>query len=121
MVRASYCIVQSGVRDRAGRTYTMDGITKSEGTAREGGSWWYQRLHLSLYNDGILYTPNGDKTNFYYTMGKNNIFWPIPTEVITSNNKGVLWQNYGYTGYDENIEVFTNWEDAVADEAKADN
>lgn len=121
MVRASYCIAHSGIKDRAGRTYTLDGIIKEEGTQREGGSWWYQRMHLSLYNDGILYCPNGDKTNYYYTMGKNNIFWPIPTEVITSNNKGVLWQNYGYTGYDENIEVFTDWKEAVADEAKTAN
>ena len=46
--------------------------------------------------------------------------WPIPEKEITANNKGQLWQNYGYTGYDANIPVWDNWEDAVADQDVVD-
>lgn len=36
--------------------------------------------------------------------------------MITANIEGQLRQNYGYDGYDDSVEMFTNWEDAVADE-----
>jgi hypothetical protein len=48
------------------------------------------------------------------------LVWPVPNSAITANNKGTLRQNYGYDGYNENIPMFTNWEDAVADEESAD-
>lgn len=32
--------------------------------------------------------------------------------------KGQLRQNYGYDGYSDDIPMWTNWEDAVADEEK---
>ena len=34
----------------------------------------------------------------------------------TANTGARLRQNYGYDGYDEAIPMFTNWEEAVADE-----
>ena len=117
MVRASYDLAHTGIADRDGIVYNLDGITKSSGIDLAGGSWWFHRVSkYGSYNDGVLYTPNGDKTNYYYTLGKQNIFWPIPEVAITANSKGVLFQNYGYEGYDESIPVFTNWEDAVADQ-----
>lgn len=48
------------------------------------------------------------------------MYWPIPEKEIKANNKGQLWQNYGYTGYDENIPRWDNWEDAVADQDVVD-
>ena len=44
------------------------------------------------------------------------MYWPIPEDAIVGNNKGVLHQNFGYTGYDPNVEEFDTWEEAVADE-----
>lgn len=117
LVRASYNLVHTGIADRMGTTYTLDGIEKSEGNDKNGGSFWFQRVtRYGGYNDGVKYTPNGDKTNYYYTMGKQNVFWPIPEVAITANSKGILWQNYGYQGYDPSIPVFQNYEDAIADE-----
>jgi len=43
-----------------------------------------------------------------------------PKSAITANNKAQLRQNYGYDGYDADIPMWTRWEDAVADEAKAE-
>ena len=47
---------------------------------------------------------------------RSNLFWPIPNSAITANTGARLRQNYGYDGYDEAIPMFTNWEEAVADE-----
>ena len=118
MVRASYDIVHTGIADREGNVYTMDGIIKGKGIDKGGAeSWWYHRVtRYGGYNDGTFYKVNGSKTDFYYTLGRQNIFWPVPEVAITANAKAPLYQNYGYEGYDESIPVFTNWEDAVADE-----
>lgn len=117
LVRASYDLVHTQIPDRNGTVYTLDGIEKSQGIEKNGGSYWFQRVtRYGSYNDGVLYTPNGDKTNYYYTMGKQNVFWPIPEAAITANSKGVLWQNYGYQGYDANIPVWDNYEEAIANE-----
>lgn len=53
-------------------------------------------------------------------MDKKNIYWPIPEREITANNKGQLYQNHGYNGYNPNTPVWDNWEDAVADESKTE-
>jgi hypothetical protein len=37
---------------------------------------------------------------------------------ITANNKAELAQNYGYDGYNTSIQIWDNWQDAVADEEK---
>ena len=55
-----------------------------------------------------------------YIIDKKNMYWPIPEKEITANNKGQLWQNYGYTGYDPSIPTWDNWEDAVADQDVVD-
>ena len=52
------------------------------------------------------------------TLFLHNLFWPVPNSAITANNKAELRQNYGYDGYSDNIPMWTNWEDAVADENK---
>jgi hypothetical protein len=53
-------------------------------------------------------------------MNKCNLYWPIPNAAITANNKGQLSQNFGYNGYDPNTPRWETWEEAVADEDKAD-
>lgn len=72
-------------------------------------------MHYSLYNnvgDGI----SSGVATLKYTMDKCNVFWPIPNSAITANNKGQLWQNYGYDGYDPSIKKWEDWHEAVADE-----
>lgn len=51
-----------------------------------------------------------------YTMGKHNLFWPIPNKSIIGNKKAPLKQNYGYDGYDPTVKVWETWQEAVADE-----
>ena len=114
--RISYCLALSGKPDEWGNTYSKDNWDKQAGTDATGGSYWYQRLtRYSVYNqnpDGITSGPN----TLYFTLDKRNVYWPIPNDAITANNMAQLAQNYGYDGYDANIQMWDNWEDAVADE-----
>ena len=40
----------------------------------------------------------------YYTMGSWHVLWPVPQTTISANTKGVINQNYGYFGYEKNVE-----------------
>lgn len=118
--RISYCLALSGKPDEWGNTYSKDNWDKQSGTDATGGSYWYQRLiRYSIYNqipDGITSGPN----TLYFTLDKRNVYWPIPDDAITANNKAQLAQNYGYDGYDANIPMWETWEEAVADEEKTE-
>ncbi|MCM1448903.1 MAG: RagB/SusD family nutrient uptake outer membrane protein [Clostridiales bacterium] len=127
LVRASFCIAQSGITDREGNTYTIDEIYTPKGsdTDKTGGSFWYKRTtgtcpddkHIG-FNNGVTYNISASMAHPYYIMGKHNIFWPIPEFAIEDNDLGTLWQNYGYTGYNADIKLFTDWREAVADESR---
>lgn len=127
LVRASYCLAQTGIADRNGKTYTLNDLRGEAGddTGKSGGSYWYQRTtapgqmgddHVG-YNNGIRYSIGGGAAvQPMYVMGKHNIFWPIPEFAIEDNDLGTLAQNYGYAGYNPSVKIFDNWEEAVEDE-----
>jgi hypothetical protein len=117
--RVSYCLALSGKPDEWGNTYNVDTYDKASGVDLNGGSYWYQRV----VRDGGIYNTGGVISNnrtLNYKMNKCNLYWPIPNSAITANNKGVLSQNFGYNGYDPATPVWEKWEDAVADEDKAE-
>lgn len=118
--RVSYCLALSGKPDEWGNTYDVDTYDKQEGTDSQGGSYWYQRIiHYSgLYNTGKPINANGRV--FTYEVGKHNLYWPVPNEAITKNTGAKLRQNFGYDGYDPDVEMWNTWEEAVADEAIAE-
>ncbi|MDR3007101.1 MAG: RagB/SusD family nutrient uptake outer membrane protein [Sphingobacterium sp.] len=119
--RVSLCLARSGKPDEWGNAYNLDNFDKQSGTDASGGSYWYQRIiHYSLYNKGVIHVNATGLSDIKYTMDKKNMYWPIPNVAITSNIKGQLKQNYGYDGYDPTTPVWDKWEDAVADEAKAE-
>lgn len=116
MVRVSWCLARSGVADEWGNTYDLNTWDKQEGTDLNGGSYWYRRCTTyNVFNHDYGKGQQGNQT-FEYKINKHNLFWPIPNSAITANNQGVLRQNFGYDGYDDSITMWTNWEDAVADE-----
>ena len=120
MVRVSWCLAKSGKPDEWGETYDINTWDKQEGTDLNGGSYWYKRCtRYSVFNQ-----PYGKgrqaSQDFEYKINKHNLHWPVPSSAIDANNKAPLRQNFGYDGYDDGIPMWTNWEDAVADEAKVD-
>ena len=118
MVRVSWCLAKSGKPDEWGNTYDLNTWDKQEGTDLSGGSYWYKRCTTyNVFNQDYGRGAQGSQT-FEYKINKHNLFWPVPNSAITANNKAELRQNYGYDGYSDNIPMWTNWEDAVADENK---
>ena len=119
MVRVSWCLAKSGMPDEWGNTYSLDNWDKQEGTDLNGGSYWFKRC--TTYN--VFNRPCGKgvsgNQSFEYKINKHNLFWPVPNSAITANNKAKLRQNFGYDGYDESTPMFTNYEDAIADEDTA--
>ena len=113
LTRISWCLARSGQPDEWGETYDLSTWDKQSGTDRNGGSYWYKRTtRYSLFNKGTITS----KVNITYQVDKRNLFWPVPNSAITANTGAQLRQNYGYDGYDPNIPMFENWQDAVADE-----
>lgn len=39
-----------------------------------------------------------------YLLSPFHVYWPIPESAIEANTKAVINQNYGYVGYEKNIE-----------------
>lgn len=116
MCRVSWCLARSGQPDEWGNTYDLNTWDKQEGTDLNGGSYWYKRCTTyNVFNQPYGKGQQGSQT-FEYKINKHNLFWPVPNSAITANNKGQLRQNFGYDGYDESVTMWTNWEDAVADE-----
>lgn len=117
LTRVSYCLALSGKPDEWGNTYDVNTFDKQSGTDANGGSYWYQRImHYSgIYNKGSVNVAN---RTFNYTMGKHNLYWPIPNSAITANNRGKLSQNFGYDGYDPATPKWGTWQEAVEDESR---
>lgn len=116
LTRISWCLARSGKPDEWGNTYNISTWDKQDGTDKNGGSYWFQRcIHYNLFNRGQITS----KVNLNYQVDKHNLFWPIPNSALTANTGAKLRQNYGYDGYDDSVQMFTNWEDAVKDEEGA--
>lgn len=113
LTRISWCLAKSGQPDEWGETYSIDNWDKQSGTDLNGGSYWYKRTtRCNIFNHGPIFS----KKELNYQVDKRNLFWPIPNSAITANFGTPLHQNYGYDGYDANVDEWDNWEDAVADE-----
>ena len=113
LTRISWCLA----RNTSQYTKKNDLSTwdKQTGTDLSGGSYWYKRCtRYSLFNNGPIFSGK----QFNYQVSKHNMFWPVPNSAITANIGATLRQNYGYDGYDASVPMFTNWEEAVADEEK---
>jgi len=103
--RISYSLALSGKPDEWGNTYQVNNLANN--------NYWFQRIQH--YND--YYNKNKVSVrNRNYTILPTNIYWPIPQNAINSNLYGKLRQNVGYNGYDGSTEIWTKWQDAVADE-----
>ncbi|MEN8202240.1 MAG: RagB/SusD family nutrient uptake outer membrane protein [Bacteroidota bacterium] len=92
MVRVSYIMAHDNING-----YTLDGFSDD--------SWWFDRVmeHNCLYNttDPPLTPP----TLFGLTaiIHSHNVLWPIDINVIVANTQGVINQNKGYTGAENNV------------------
>ena len=105
--RVSYIFARTGKTDEFGKTYTVDGLGQS--------SYWFERItkYNNFYNKGVK-----TRLGVEYTMAPYHIHWPVPQSAINANREGVINQNYGYAGYEHNIEPIKSLEEAKADERR---
>lgn len=116
--RVSLCLALSGKPDEWGNIYSKDTYDKQDGTDAQGGSYWYQRI--MHYNGFYNQNPALQIKNRSYSIDKHNLYIPIPQSAIDANRLAPLRQNYGYTGYDDTIPMWTTAEEAMADEENLD-
>lgn len=90
--RIAFLFAQTGESYR-GKSYSES----SFGT----DNFYYDRIMetTDFYNQGV-HANNGQE----YTMSPYHVLWPIPQAAISTNTKGVLNQNFGYDGYENNLE-----------------
>lgn len=106
LVRISYLYAKTGKACEAlgGRTYKLDNLCGPGGVGtncKDAGVNFYfdwVMAHNNFFNKGVK-IPNGE-----YRMSVHHILWPIPETAITTNTGGVINQNIGYPGAENNIE-----------------
>lgn len=109
LVRISYLYAKTGKACEAlnGRVYKLDNISGPGGTGTNckdaGVNFYFDWViaHNNFFNKGVK-IPNGE-----YRMSVHHILWPIPETAITSNTGGIINQNIGYPGAEDNQKPLT--------------
>jgi len=86
----------------AGHGAPLSASWRANATYRRTLSVTYDSLPGSnkylTYNKNV-FAVNGQE----YTMSAYHVLWPIPQKAIDSNTQGVINQNFGYDGIDNNV------------------
>jgi len=105
LVRISYLYAKTGkpCEAQGGRVYRMDNFSGPGGAGTNckdlGINFYFDWVvsHNNFYNKGIT-VPYGQ-----YRMSVHHILWPIPETAIKANTGGVINQNIGYPGTEDNM------------------
>jgi len=67
---------------------------------QEGINFWYDRVvsRNNFYNKGVVHKWAE------YKISVHHILWPVPAAAIKTNIKGIINQNVGYPGAEQNVE-----------------
>jgi len=92
LTRISFIYAQTGKAADDGTVYSLTNFSDK--------NFWYDHIMATthFYNKGVR-TLHADE----YTMSPYHVLWPVPQASISSNVKGVINQNKGYSGYENNI------------------
>lgn len=96
LTRIAYIFAQTGQTAYNGKSYTLANFSKD--------NFFYDRImeKTDFYNKGVV-TNHGDR----YTMSPYHVLWPIPQAAINNNVTGVINQNEGYDGFQNNVPPLT--------------
>lgn len=105
LVRISYIYARTGKPCDVfgGRVYKMDNLSGPGGTGSNiketGYNFWYDWVTAksNFYNKGVKHKWAE------YKISVHHILWPVPASAINTNFGGVLNQNIGYPGAENNI------------------
>lgn len=87
-----------------GRVYKLDNLSGPGGTGsnvkQEGVNFWYDWVVAknNFYNKGVKHKWAE------YKISVHHILWPVPASAINTNFGGVINQNIGYPGAENNLE-----------------
>ena len=92
LTRIAYIYCKTGKTCYNGKTYNLDNFSES--------NFWYDRImeKTEFFNKGVK-TLAGDE----WTLSPYHVLWPIPQTVIDANTNGIINQNKGYNGFENNI------------------
>ena len=97
LTRISFIFAMTGKTAYNGKTYSMNDFHLD--------NFWYDRITetTNFYNKGV-FTIHGDE----YTMSPYHVLFPVPASSINGNTQGVINQNLGYPGAENNIPPATS-------------
>ena len=92
LTRIAFIFAMTGKAAYNGKTYSMNDFHQN--------NFWYDRIMetTNFYNKGV-FTIHGDE----YTMSPYHALYPVPASSINGNTQGVINQNLGYPGSENNI------------------
>ena len=91
LTRVSFILAQTG-KSFKGKTYTMANF----GTSNFYYDWVIEKNNF--YRNQVV-AFNGQ----HYEIQPFHVLWPIPQPMIDANTLGLINQNYGYTGFENNL------------------
>ncbi|MGN6437145.1 MAG: RagB/SusD family nutrient uptake outer membrane protein [Agriterribacter sp.] len=96
LTRIAYIFAQTGQTAYNGKSYNLQNFSND--------NFFYDRImeKTDFYNKGVT-TNHGDR----YTMSPYHVLWPIPQAAINNNVQGVINQNEGYDGFQNNVPPLT--------------
>ena len=96
LTRIAFILAKTGKMAYNGKTYSLSNFHEN--------NFWYDRImeKTDFYNKGVR-TIHGDE----YTMSPYHALFPIPAATINANTQGVINQNEGYPGAENNIPPLT--------------
>ena len=92
LTRIAFIYAQTGKPADDGTVYSLSNFSEK--------NFWYDHIMSVEYfrNKGVE-TMHAD----VFTMSPFHVLWPVPQESINSNVNGVINQNKGYLGYENNV------------------
>lgn len=96
LTRIAYILAMTGKTAYNGKSYNMESFSEN--------NFFYDRImeKSNFYNKGVK-TRHGDE----YKISPYHVLWPVPQSSINSNSKGILNQNKGYNGFQNNVPALT--------------
>lgn len=105
LVRISYIFAKTGKPCEVfnGHVYKLDNFSGPGGTGanvkEKGYNFWYDWVitHNNFFRDNVTIAYGT------YRISVHHVLWPVPNSAITTNTMGVINQNIGYPGAENNI------------------
>ena len=94
MVRVSYIMAKNNING-----YTLENFSQD--------NWWYDRV----MENNLFFNINLTWGSQSYHLAPHNVLWPISSTMISNNTEGVINQNEGYIGAENNKEPLKSIED----------